>query len=453
MRLLRSKWFLGFSALLATCVVYAYFIYGSYQPADSRFTGAYQLNDGRLAVITPLDAANAFRLRFQKGGTVWRLHVSEDNSFDVFTGFDASPSPYTTGQFSLTEEGWPEGFSLSNGVTAQRMPVIERFGDVQSGNVSLRAKLVLPTTEGPHPIVALIHGSESYSAVDFYYFPYYLAANGFAAVVYDKRGTGASSGQYTQDFFVLADDAAAAVTWATEHPEIDTQRVNLMGFSQGGWISPIAAQKIPNIRSVNIHYGAAVPVIREDRWGYVYELNKKGFGEEAIRQADELNAVLSKLVDEQAPEGWAEWDQKFEQYKDADWMKAIKGSDSVLGMVVEYNLPTWVWRGFVWFMGRPLVPRTWDPAPVLAELTMPQHWILAGEDSSCPTPESLVVLERLRKEGKPIDVKVFENTEHGISTFESDETGARTITGYAPNYVDESLAWLKSKNDLTDVAP
>src|SRR6185503_10488045 len=55
-----------------------------------------------------------------------------------------------------------------------------------SGELQLRGKLVLPDAAtygpGPYPTVVIVHGSESYSAVDYYYEPYLYAANGFAAL-------------------------------------------------------------------------------------------------------------------------------------------------------------------------------------------------------------------------------------------------------------------------------
>ena len=44
------------------------------------------------------------------------------------------------------------------------------------------------------------------------------AANGFAALAFDKRGTGGSEGKYLQNFHVLSDDVVAAVRWLRTQP-------------------------------------------------------------------------------------------------------------------------------------------------------------------------------------------------------------------------------------------
>ncbi len=54
----------------------------------------------------------------------------------------------------------------------------------------------------------MVHGSENPAIGNVY--PYMLVAQGVSVFVYDKRGTGASEGDYTQNFELLADDAAAA---------------------------------------------------------------------------------------------------------------------------------------------------------------------------------------------------------------------------------------------------
>ena len=104
-------------------------------------------------------------------------------------------------------------------------------------------------------------------------------------------------GKYLQNFHVLSDDVVAAVRWLRTQPGIDGNRIHLAGFSQGGWIAPLAALKDGNIRSVLVGYGVMVPVTGEDRWGYVYALQQKGFGDDAVAAADRVNAVIEDIFD------------------------------------------------------------------------------------------------------------------------------------------------------------
>src|SRR3546814_10019589 len=57
------------------------------------------------------------------------------------------------------------------------------------------------------------HGSERSSPIGGIY-GYAMAAQGISVFVYDKRGTGGSDGEYTQNFELLAADAAKALDTA-----------------------------------------------------------------------------------------------------------------------------------------------------------------------------------------------------------------------------------------------
>lgn len=66
-----------------------------------------------------------------------------------------------------------------------------------------------------------------------------LTARGFNVVRHDKVGTGRSGGEYrrTATTATLADDVASIVTWLRSHPEVDPDRISLVGHSEGGAIA------------------------------------------------------------------------------------------------------------------------------------------------------------------------------------------------------------------------
>ncbi|MDT9165953.1 alpha/beta hydrolase, partial [Escherichia coli] len=65
-----------------------------------------------------------------------------------------------------------------------------------SAGAALAGRLVMPKGSGAAPIVVLLHGSERDSAMRFNALQRLLPARGVGVFVYDKRGTGASSGSY-----------------------------------------------------------------------------------------------------------------------------------------------------------------------------------------------------------------------------------------------------------------
>jgi pimeloyl-ACP methyl ester carboxylesterase len=68
-----------------------------------------------------------------------------------------------------------------------------------------------------------------------------LNTAGIAALEYDKRGVGQSTGIYKENVERLTADAAAAVAAMRHRPELDGSRVALIGHSQGGVIAPAVA--------------------------------------------------------------------------------------------------------------------------------------------------------------------------------------------------------------------
>src|SRR5512133_1885286 len=63
-----------------------------------------------------------------------------------------------------------------------------------------------------------------------------LPPAGIGVVTFDRRGEGESTGDSSRGRFELQVDDALAVREA-----FDAEHVGLWGFSQGGWIAPLAA--------------------------------------------------------------------------------------------------------------------------------------------------------------------------------------------------------------------
>ena len=112
-----------------------------------------------------------------------------------------------------------------------------------SNGVKLVGRLVMPEGKGKVPVVILVHGSEHDSARDFNSLQRMFPAQGIGAFVYDKRGTGASGGVYTQDFETLANDAVLAMKQAQGLGGARVGRIGYQGGSEGGWVAPLAANK------------------------------------------------------------------------------------------------------------------------------------------------------------------------------------------------------------------
>ena len=124
----------------------------------------------------------------------------------------------------------------------RRLRLREEDVVIPAGDVSLGATLVMP--EGvPRATIVYVHGSGAATRFAFLGWARMLAAQGFAGIAFDKRGTGLSTGDYrTTDFDGLAADAKAVMKFVRGHPTLANVPVGLLGTSQGGWIIPKVAK-------------------------------------------------------------------------------------------------------------------------------------------------------------------------------------------------------------------
>jgi len=127
----------------------------------------------------------------------------------------------------------------------------EKEVSFSNGSVTLRGTVVLPAGPGPFPGVVFLHGSGAEGRWASRYLAYAFARHGIAALIYDKRGVGASTGDWRQASFEdLVGDASAAVETLRSQPRIAADRVGIHGHSQGGTLAPWVAHADPRIAFV-----------------------------------------------------------------------------------------------------------------------------------------------------------------------------------------------------------
>ena len=418
--------------------------------------GAYRTPDGELLILT-VNGQDTVRVMHPQTGETRTLFVTDVDSFESGDGW-RSQSPVTLrGEVERGADGgvtaliWqPEGGEESR---IERLPFREREVHFESGEITLRGLLVLPEEGvGPIPTQVAVHGSGRDQAVYGYRLPYLAAAHGMAGFVFDKRGTGESEGNYTQNFPDLAEDVKAAVEFLATQPEVDPARIGLVGYSQGGWIAPLAAAQGAPVNTIVVNYGVARPVFDEDRWGYVWSLRNAGFGEREIAEVDSLNGIMAQIIDERRKDVYPQLKAAVEEAREKPWFDAVKASDSSVGILAGSPRPLWAWEWFDKLVGFEVIygsiDRLYDPEATIRDLEVPSLWLFAGDDSSAPTPWSVEVLERLRAEGAPIEYEVFPGIEHGMIVVGESPGGDREYLGYRPGYPLRYMRWLQQQNGL-----
>jgi dienelactone hydrolase len=118
--------------------------------------------------------------------------------------------------------------------------------------VRLAGSLLLPRSEAPVPAVVFVHGAGRQTREAYREVGEYFASRGIAALIYDKRGTGRSGGDYEsfEPYENLVDDALSAVAFLKERHEVAPSRIGIWGLSQGAYISAAAASRSEGIRFI-----------------------------------------------------------------------------------------------------------------------------------------------------------------------------------------------------------
>ncbi len=309
---------------------------------------------------------------------------------------------------------------------------------VGQGGTRLKGRLILPPGDGPVPVMVEVHGSEGSNALDFNAFQRFAPASGVGVFVYAKRGSGGSDGGYTQDFHVLAEDAAAAVIEARRLAGARAGRVGLHGASQGGWVAPLAASLTP-VDFVIVGFGLAYGVLSEDSDEVIQTLEAEGWGPDVLARAREITDVTGAFVASRGAVGFDGLEAVRARYRAEPWFADIKGEFT--GMLL--NTP----NAQIIAMAPQLdVGTSWDydPLPVLVGLNAPMLWIQAEKDTGAPPDATRRRLIALSAQGRPITLLEYPDTDHGIVRFETGPDGRRTSLGYAPGYFQAVLDWART---------
>lgn len=393
--------------------------------------GTYHLQDG---TDVDIGATEGPHLRWRReDGTSGELTKESDGSWTSTLGWTKRPDGKR-----ISFSDCARGEVSFDGVKGKRIAFDVTETTFQGAGVSLAGRLVMPKGSSRVPIVVLIHGSEHDSARNFYALQRQFPAEGIGAFVYDKRGTGASTGRYTQDYLLLADDAIAAVHEAKRLSGSRTGRIGYQAGSQGGWVAPLAA-KIEPVDFVIVGFGLAVSPLDEDREAIALDVTRHGFGADVMAKAMEIADATAAILLSDFREGYDRLDAVCARYANELWFKYIHGD--ITFALLQMSQDQLRKRGPELL---PHVPAQYDPMPVLRNLNVPQLWILAADDTDAPSAETVHRLRALAAEGKPIVTAVFPHTDHGIYEYETKADGTRMSTRHPDGYFAMMLDFIRT---------
>jgi len=218
--------------------------------------------------------------------------------------------------------------------------------------------------------VVIVHGSGQESRMNN--FAELLAKNGISVLTYDKRGVGKSGGVYagpevgtnnidSANINLLAKDASAAITKMKEY--INNAPLGFIGFSQAGWIIPIAAKNNPLVEFMVLFSCPTVTTLEQLRFQF-YTNGKTDF-----------------------------WDSHSE----------TNAREHIMNDPDRYQF------------------KSTDPKIALSALSIPGLWLFGEKDIQIPVKLCIEQINALKVQGKPFEYTLFPSLGHSTA-FTNDTT-------------------------------
>lgn len=305
-------------------------------------------------------------------------------------------------------------------------PYAERDVRFESGGIELAGTLLLPSGPGPHPGIALLHGSGRTQRATREYRGWadFLAREGFAVLFWDKRGVGASGGEYGSDLRQLAADGAAALRLLRSRPEVDAARVGLHGWSQGAWLAERIAADERGVAFLLLVAAAAGTPREQELQKIEYGLRADGRPEAEIEDALAYAGLYFYVA--RTGEGWPLLHDAARAAAAAPWGGYVEQPRT------EADLAWW------------RANHDFQPAVAVAGLELPALLLYGGADWIVPPAENADKLRGLFPEAAQVVVRSFEGADHRLEVpMGHDDAGRWRWPGIAPGALDLVRAWLR----------
>ena len=251
---------------------------------------------------------------------------------------------------------------VNQGFAQKFNPVIKQDIIINSEGVNLPGTIYKP--KNAYASVVVVHGSGQETRMTE--FAELLANNGISVLTYDKRGVGKSGGVYagpevgtnnvdSLNINLLAKDARAALNKIKNYS--NGTPIGLLGFSQAGWIIPIAANNNPLVNFMVLFSCPTITSLEQLRFQF-YTNGNTNF--------------------------WV-------NHTEEDARNHIKNDSDRYQFIST------------------------DPKVALRNISAPSLWLFGEKDIQIPVKLCIEQINTLKSEGKPFEYTLFSNLGHNTA--------------------------------------
>lgn len=288
--------------------------------------------------------------------------------------------------------------------------------------------LVTPIGSGPFPLFVQVHGSGPVTSDNIVLRARAWAQIGVATLLWDKRGTGDSEGNFRAAHYPdFAADAATALTFARSLPEIDPSRVGFQAQSEGGWVAAAAMRA-----------GAKPDFVIMTSTGPIHPREQELYRAATQTQRNGLSAAEATAATEFMR---LKWDAAFDAENFARYLAAARTATAqkwfpgVQGPLLSDSAE---WRQMQ-------ALKNYDPAADFRTVDVPTLVVVSSADPLLPGERVAELWKELWGANPPAGsaIEVLPNLDHGLV---ARVQGRATITD--PAAQDAIAAWLKARSIL-----
>ena len=175
---------------------------------------------------------------------------------------------------------------------------------IDAGDHQIPATVCVPTAEGVYPAVVMLHGTGSSrdEAGNGYAYaaPVLAEKYGIATIRIDFMGNGESTADYMGYTFASAvGDAVAAADYMAKQTNIDSTKIGVMGWSQGGTDALLSVGWHPDVFQSVVTWAGAPSMVLDGFFAdaQYQEAKKNGFFVMEFEWRDSLNVSLQWCED------------------------------------------------------------------------------------------------------------------------------------------------------------
>ncbi|HKR60361.1 MAG TPA: alpha/beta hydrolase [Pyrinomonadaceae bacterium] len=404
----------------------------------AKYYGAYRVSSDRvISIFRGWSYARTLNYVDYKTGRVGTLWPSSETEFFGGDGLAVSFPVSIRLSFRVDPAGNVKGLvwktNNESNLTAKKIQFKEERITFTNGDIKLGGTLILPPTKEPKAVVIVTPGDYGTNRNQLRMWAHNFVSRGMAALIFDSRGAGESTGPVNSSSFSdLANDVLAGVQVLKKRADINPKKIGLFGFSNSAFIVTFAASRSDDVSFLILQSLVGVPGWEQETFRAETQLRVDEFPERDVKKGADFMRLKYEVA--RTGNGWDQLQKIIQQAGSERWLGYTSPPNSLERLRQVYGLIM-----------------TYDPGPALEKLKIPILAVWGGRDTFVPVPKTIAVFKRaMAKAGnKNYVIKIYANGSHSLleTATGSPSTGGKE-TVFSPRLYTMEGDWL-----LRNVSP